>query len=908
MTKKIFNRIIVTAAVFAFPIQTVSSDMGLTYHLYENAALAGPASITGTTISAQLSLVAPTKEKRTLGNNIANNETTCYLSGELVGTATILNDGIYTFDCHFEGTSTGWVWIDGHLVCGDGHAYLPRDEIDNPLPIRSSKKHDYPFRAHIARNDTDACGGGVSTEAIAPSVKVYWKRDAFPALPGKYNDGVVSSSTFQLMTGGFAKQMTKELAMDSSDVSFEPRLSPQEEKREELQRSLKQGWGYWLRSSILSIVKLPEGLVVNISVCQKSTNQCLETAVPNDQGVIRVGLHAYDKSYIGYNVTFKGLTLSMECSVSGPDQEELQFLITAIDCDNSNCAEDFELHIGGRYAWFRPGCVYETPAGLSFSTPGLGDIELMTVFDDDSVLSNSGIITTLKDEDSTLRTSRQLEDVLQEGTAHSSKKKSILKIPLGNSGQKVGFVAGTKSVPSILELQATIHAKEKVENKRIHRKFGTKAAVAEAIQASVMWTYIYNPVENGPFMPVSRWGNWDFGERSGATTHDWTYTLFAWDNLFASLLAGLDNRDIAYSNLFQIVKSKTADGHIPNWSTGGVKSQDRTEPAVGAKVLLELFRKYQDTWIVDALFDDLLDWNNWFVDNRILLPKGLVGLGSHYEPHTPGAKSHTEANTMQAARWESGLDNSPMYDGDLYNSTTHMMQMYDVGMSSLFAQEAYSLAEMADAIGRDPTVGLELRNRGDGMRDLIWLHLWDPERQVFANRYVTNDFVQHVAPTSFYPMAIGAGSKDEIHGMVDSWLINASRFCLSPNGDFEGNNPDSCYWGLPSISADDPTYMKRKWIYWRGYSWGPMSQLVYWSLKNPKHTSLTAVDESSSTVRARKSLCKQMEKLMMSQWNRNRHICENYSPYKNATECSGDRYYHWGGLNGLVGMMEDGFW
>lgn len=55
-------------------------------------------------------------------------------------------------------------------------------------------------------------------------------------------------------------------------------------------------------------------------------------------------------------------------------------------------------------------------------------------------------------------------------------------------------------------------------------------------------------------------------------------------------------------------------------------------------------------------------------------------------------------------------------------------------------------------------------------------------------------------------------------------------------------------------------------------------------------------------------MCSQMEALMMSQWKRNRHICENYSPYKNATECSGTLFYHWGALNGMIGMIEDGYY
>ena len=88
-----------------------------------------------------------------------------------------------------------------------------------------------------------------------------------------------------------------------------------------------------------------------------------------------------------------------------------------------------------------------------------------------------------------------------------------------------------------------------------------------------------------------------------------------------------------------------------------------------------------------------------------------------------------------------------------------------------------------------------------------------------------------------------------------------------------------------------------------------MTQIVYWSLQNSKQSVLNgSVSLRRSRDKARKSLCKQMESLMMSQWNKNRHICENYSPFKNATECSGTLFYHWGALNGFVGMVEDGYW
>ena len=99
------------------------SSSGLTLKLYDNAALVGTPRHIATTTLAQLSLANK--------NNSTQNHasfTGCHLSGELSGSLHVSNSGggIYTFDCQFHATSTGWVWVDGHLVCQDGNAYRPK--------------------------------------------------------------------------------------------------------------------------------------------------------------------------------------------------------------------------------------------------------------------------------------------------------------------------------------------------------------------------------------------------------------------------------------------------------------------------------------------------------------------------------------------------------------------------------------------------------------------------------------------------------------------------------------------------------------------------------------------------------------------------------------------------------------
>ena len=391
------------------------------------------------------------------------------------------------------------------------------------------------------------------------------------------------------------------------------------------------------------------------------------------------------------------------------------------------------------------------------------------------------------------------------------------------------------------------------------------------------------------------------------------------------------SKDIAFSNFIQVIRSRTARGFVPNFSAGGTKSVDRTEPPIGAKVLLEMHKRYgdeQSTWLVKLLFDDLLVWNDWMASSRTLGPLGIVSLGSD----TISGFKDFDAGDMQGARYESGLDNSPMYDGTYFTKnlsrigrcvyrrsystppsshplslplsplppknslTTNQMALYDVGFASMFVMEAEALATLAPIAGQGPEVVDKLKVRAAYQRKLIAEHLWDENSGIFVNKWWGNhSFYHRITPTSFYGLLARAASDDQAERMVKEWLLSPEHFCISVNGDFKGNH-DDCYWGLPSIQRGDKAFPPLG--YWRGYVWGPMAMLTYWSLQEYDHLPIVR--------QARKSMCKQLTALMLSQWRRHRHICENFNPHKNATECSGTRFYHWGALAGVITMLESG--
>lgn len=126
------------------------------------------------------------------------------------------------------------------------------------------------------------------------------------------------------------------------------------------------------------------------------------------------------------------------------------------------------------------------------------------------------------------------------------------------------------------------------------------------------------------------------------------------DNIFGAYQLSLGSKELGYSQLSAVIKTKTAEGMVPNFWQPSTISYDRTEPIVGAKVLLEMFKRHKDMWIVELLFGDLYDWVAWFLRRRREPPLGLIVLGSDAGLPT------TDTPNMQAARYESGLDNSPM--------------------------------------------------------------------------------------------------------------------------------------------------------------------------------------------------------------------------------------------------------
>eukprot|EP00047_Mylnosiga_fluctuans_P010910 m.18530 g.18530 ORF g.18530 m.18530 type:complete len:888 (+) comp3351_c0_seq1:1594-4257(+) len=863
---------------------------GLVWRVFNNSALAGTPVQLKTTQSfgAAYSSAGP-------------------MSGELAGSVVFPMNGTIVLDCAFVNTTVAFVWIDDHLVCQSGAYKPPVSSFDNPIFVTAGVS--YPVRAQVyftpppscrattplgcfndsnhacafdqayrgpdntpadcltrcvavgasimALEDGDQCYCGNTLTACGPRMPDSACNESCTGSPSETCGApwLLQATNYECVPSGGGAYISFEVSWSeynqTKPASFPlawlyTGVSAPEATRAQMQRALLNGWGSWLHDSIMSIVHLPDASTLGISLCKGGN--CVSSTKIEGPAAVRVGPFAQDRSYVQFYVdgSHQGVNANISVEYSQTSTGGLALLIRPIECGGS--WTDYSIVLNTRFAWLRAGETSVTSQSLAYTPHGLSPITLHT-------------------------------------TSAGSPGLTSLTLSLGNG--PVG--ASSSATDTVASIDATLAAALAVEMQR-YANYGALAATKEAVQAAVMWNLIYTPAEQGLILPVSR--SWDFTPSS--VSSDWSYVIFDWDNLFASLLLG-DAVPYSYSNLIQTIKSRTSAGFVPNYAAGGLKSQDRTEPPVGAMVTLQLFETHKDTWLLELLFDDLVAWNNWFLAARTCVPGSpLICLGSWNDliAFNGGQAPPDAGNNMQDARYESGLDNSPMYDWPCFDTTSHHMALWDVGMSAMVAGEARALAQMAVILARPEQAMLAAR--ADAIRDAIAANLWDSNLGIFVNKFTHNmTFYERISPTSFYALMAGAATDDQAQAMVENWLFSPDHFCVSPDGNFTGNTND-CFWGLPSIQASDPAFPPLG--YWRGYVWGPMAQLTYWSLLQYSH--LPVVQKAIT------ALASQMNQLMLSQWNMNRHICENFSPHRVAADCTGTHFYHWGALTGFLSIEE----
>lgn len=344
--------------------------------------------------------------------------------------------------------------------------------------------------------------------------------------------------------------------------------------------------------------------------------------------------------------------------------------------------------------------------------------------------------------------------------------------------------------------------------------------------------------------------------------HQWS-----WDSAFIAMGLATFNQSRAQQELWSLFKGQWNDGRIPHiifhypdreyfpgaefWQSSCSEEAPAhlftsgiIQPPVHATSVLSIYKYARDTSLartfLSVLFPRLKAWHHYLHSKRDPNDEGLV-----YICHP----------------WESGRDNSPLWDFPLENiagntdeipsyervdntvinpserpeDTDYDRYIYlanifkncryedyfmlaqspfvvhDVLFNSLWCQANRDLAEIARIIGEDPE---PFQGWAGQTAQAVNGKLWDPGHGIYIDYDLVNrqHLDVHVA-SGFTPLFAGIPDEPKKEAMLD--YLNSTCFCRLG---------DDCY-ALPSYDKCGPGYAPRK--YWRGPVWININWLIY---------------------------------------------------------------------------------
>ena len=395
---------------------------------------------------------------------------------------------------------------------------------------------------------------------------------------------------------------------------------------------------------------------------------------------------------------------------------------------------------------------------------------------------------------------------------------------------------------------------------------GLFAGAPEPIGNSMFWNSLYVPALALEFPSISR--NWAHGFGG--------WVVGEWDCFLGSLLTNVEDAKQTSASVRAILLAQAPNGVVPNVDAASGTSPDRSQPPIGSFIVLKNYERSADLELLKWAYPRLKKWHEWwFADRgdgqswRDGNHNGLLEWGSDRgSTFSVGGRG-----ALQQAKWESGMDDSPMYDDAKYNTRSYTMELDDVGLNSLYALDSECLARIADIVGehRDSR---RFTADYERVRRLMREQLWNEQDGIYESRFWDGHFLRRLSPTNFYPLLAGIATPEQANRMVQEHLLNPREF-----------------WGeyvIPTISRTDPAF--RDQYYWRGDIWGPTNYLVYEGLNRYRRDDVAL------------QFAEKSYNLFMNDWRTHQRTNEQY--YAWGGSAGGDVHYTWGALLCLIPMEQ----
>jgi len=429
-----------------------------------------------------------------------------------------------------------------------------------------------------------------------------------------------------------------------------------------------------------------------------------------------------------------------------------------------------------------------------------------------------------------------------------------------------------EAIGALLDDEAQVY-----EEKRVKAR-GLYEGVPEAITNSLHWNVLYQPGSHRLYAPAGR--TWIFPRPDGGQD-DWT--LFSGGAFLTPLGLALESQKLAVDALRAVLETQYPNGNIPNWRGRSSGSADRSQPPVGAFVVLKLFERLGDLELLRYAYPYLQRWHDFWTAPRpgSGLPRrdgnddGLLEWGSDAAQVGKSVPSwEKNASGRMRAGWESGQDDLPDWDDVPFNEEAGTLAMNCVDLNSLYALDAWCLAEIAAVLGRPLDIE-RYRAQYERTKALVNAKLWNEKDGFYYDRFWDGRFSVHKAASAFFPLVARIPDEARAQRMLKH-LLDPKQFW----GDFV----------LPSISRDDPAFRPENQQSWRGAVRPLANYIVYQGLKAYGLDAVASEFASKST------------EMFLRSWESFGLSPEDFDSL--TGEAGGDRYQSGGPLAALIAMEE----
>lgn len=262
--------------------------------------------------------------------------------------------------------------------------------------------------------------------------------------------------------------------------------------------------------------------------------------------------------------------------------------------------------------------------------------------------------------------------------------------------------------------------------------------------------------------------------------------FWAWDSWkHAVALAHIDTT-LAKNQIRTMFDYQSEEGMIADCIYTDINENNwrDSKPPLATWAVNEVYKTTGDKAFVAEMYPKLLKYHQWWYKYRDHDGNGICEFGA-----TDG--------TLEAAKWESGMDNAVRYDDAKMLKNSDGAWSFDqesVDLNAYLCHEQAMLKEMAELLGEP----FEIENRAEQIRN----YFYDAKDGYFYDKRIKGDFIREQGPEGWTPLWTQVATKEQATEAVKI-MFDTTKF--------------STYIPFPTVAADNAKFTPNG--YWRGPIW-----------------------------------------------------------------------------------------